>query len=79
MDTWPGLQLRPSYRCVVFKATGGEGLEVSRYYFCVAYQKLSIQKEFLLLMFHKSLPALFDHKQIQQSLLTICFYQLVLS
>lgn len=47
MGTCAGLQLRPNYRCALLKAMGGGGLEVSRYYFLVAYQKLSIKKEFL--------------------------------
>lgn len=73
MDTCAGLQLWLNYGCAILKATGERGLEASRYYFFIAYQKLSVKQEFLLLMFHKSLPALFDHKQIQQNLLTVCF------
>lgn len=48
-------------------------LQGSSYYFFGAYQKPSVKEDFLLFMFPKSLPALFDHKQIQQNLLTVCF------
>lgn len=39
MDTCAGLQLWLNYRCAIWKAPGGGGLDMSRCFFVVAYQK----------------------------------------
>lgn len=56
MDTCAGLLLWLNYRCAIWKATGGGGLDVSRCFFVVAYQKPT-RKEGIFASYVSQIPA----------------------